>query len=88
MSFTRDLFSRKIVRWHVVTTRSTELVTVPLRMAPWNHRHEGSEIFIGLFHHSDAEAQYVSLKFTEELMFEGILVSIGSVGDAYENAPT
>jgi transposase InsO family protein len=31
--------------------------------------------------------QYVSLKFSEELMLEGILASIGSVGDGYDNAP-
>jgi len=86
VSFIIDVFSRKIVGWHVMTTRPTELVTVPLRMALWNRRHEGIEIFEGLLHHSDAGAQYVSLKFSEELMLEGILASIGSVGDAYDNA--
>ena len=77
---------RLIVGWHAMTTRPTELVTVPLRMALWNRRHEGSEIFEGLIHHSDAGSQYVSLKFSEELMLEGVLASIGSVGDAYDNA--
>jgi transposase InsO family protein len=67
-----------------MTTRPTELVTVPLRMALWNRRHEGIEIFEGLLHQTDAGAQYVSLKFSEELMLEGILASIGSVGDAYD----
>ena len=37
-----------------MTTRPTELATVPLRMALWNRRHEGSEIFEGLIHHSEA----------------------------------
>jgi len=46
-----------------MTTRPTELVTVPLRMALWNRRHEGIEIFEGLLHQTDAGAQYVSLKF-------------------------
>lgn len=69
-----------------MTTRPTELVTVLSRMALWNRRHEGIEIFEGLLHHSDAGSQYVSLKFSEELMLEGILASIGSVGDAYDNA--
>jgi transposase InsO family protein len=69
-----------------MTTRPTELVLVPLRMALWNRRHEGIEIFEGLLHHSDAGSQYISLKFSEELMLEGILASIGSVGDAYDNA--
>jgi putative transposase len=69
-----------------MTTRPTELVTVPLRMALWNRRHEGIEIFEGLLHQTDSGAQYISLKFSEELMLEGILASIGSVGDAYDNA--
>ena len=86
VSFIIDVFSRKIVGWHVMTTRPTELVLVPLRMALWNRRHEGIEIFEGLLHHSDAGSQYISLKFSEELMLEGILASIGSVGDAYDNA--
>ena len=86
VAFVIDVFSRKIVGWHAMTTRPTELVTVPLRMALWNRRHEGSEIFEGLIHHSDAGSQYVSLKFSEELMLEGVLASIGSVGDAYDNA--
>ena len=64
VSFIIDVFSRKIVGWHVVTTRPTELVTVPLRMALWNRRHEGIEIFEGLLHHSGAGAQYVSLKIS------------------------
>ena len=63
VSFIIDVFSRKIVGWHVMTTRPTELVTVPLRMALWNRRHAGIEIFEGLLHHSDAGFQYVSLKF-------------------------
>lgn len=86
VAFIIDVYSRKIVGWHAMTTRPTELVTVPLRMALWNRRHEGIEIFEGLIHHSDAGSQYVSLKFSEELMLEGVLASIGSVGDAYDNA--
>jgi transposase InsO family protein len=71
-----------------MTTRPTELVTVHLRMALWSRRYEGIEIFEGLFHHSDPGSQYVCLKFSEELTLEGILASIGSVGDAYDNALT
>jgi len=57
VSFIIDVFSRKIVGWHVMTTRPTELVTVPLRMALWNIRHEGIEIFEGLLHQTDAGSQ-------------------------------
>jgi len=39
-----------------------------------------------LIHHSDAGAQYTSIAFAETLVLEGIAASIGSVGDAYDNA--
>ncbi|HYG92802.1 MAG TPA: integrase core domain-containing protein, partial [Nocardioides sp.] len=37
-------------------------------------------------HHSDAGSQYTSIRFTEHLGLEGIAPSIGTVGDAYDNA--
>ena len=40
----------------------------------------------GLIHHSDAGSQYTSIGFAETLVLEGIAASIGSVGDAYDNA--
>ena len=36
--------------------------------------------------HNDAGSQYTALRFTEHLALEGIAPSIGSVGDAYDNA--
>jgi transposase InsO family protein len=39
-----------------------------------------------LIHHSDAGSQYTSIAFAETLVLEGIAPSIGSVGDAYDNA--
>jgi putative transposase len=86
VSFIIDVFSRKIVGWHVMTTRPTELVMVPLRMSLWNRRHEGFEIFDHRLYHSDAGSEYVSLKFLEELMLERVLASIASVGDLYDNS--
>lgn len=70
-----------------MTTRPVELVTVPLRMALWQRRRHGYVINDGeLLHHSDAGSQYLAFRFSEELMLEGILASVGSVGDAYDNA--
>src|ERR687894_331797 len=40
----------------------------------------------GLIHHSDAGSQYTALAFTEELREAGITGSIGTVGDALDNA--
>ncbi len=42
----------------------------------------------GLIHHSDAGSQYTSIKFTETVALEGLVASIGTIGDAYDNAAT
>lgn len=63
VSFIIALFSRKIVAWHVMATGPTKLVSVPVRMALWNLRHEGIEIFEGSLHKTNTGAQYVSRKF-------------------------
>lgn len=39
-----------------------------------------------MIHHSDAGSQYTSIRFTETVDLEGLVASIGSVGDAYDNA--
>jgi putative transposase len=51
-------------------------------------RRRGNAAFTatGLTHHSDAGSQYTSLAFTEALLDAGIAGSIGSVGDALDNA--
>jgi putative transposase len=38
----------------------------------------------GLVHHSDAGSQYTSIRYTERLVEAGALLSVGSVGDAYD----
>ncbi len=87
VAFIVDCFSQKIVSWHASVKRDVELVDVPLRMALWRRGHEGTPIPRGqLIHHSDAGSQYTSVRFTEHLSIEGIRPSIGSVGDAYDNA--
>ena len=87
VAFIVDVFAQRIVAWHAATTKTTDLVMVPLRMAVWQRRHEGHPTAAGeLIHHSDAGSQYTSVRFTEHLELEGISPSIGSVGDAYDNA--
>ena len=59
----------------------------PLRIALWDRDRQGHPVEPGqLLHHSDAGSQYTSIKFTEHLALEGIAPSIGTVGDAYDNA--
>ena len=56
-------------------------------MAIWQRDHDGHPVVAAdLIHHSDAGSQYTSIRFTEHLEIEGIQPSIGSVGDAYDNA--
>ncbi len=87
VAFVVDVFSQMIVGWHAMTTRPTDLVLVPLRMACWAREQQRHPIIAGeLTAHSDAGSQYVSVRYTEHLALEGIAASIGTVGDAYDNA--
>jgi putative transposase len=87
VAFILDVFAQKIVAWHAATTKTTELVMTPLRIALWQRDREGRPAIPGqLIHHSDAGSQYTSIRLTEHLALEEIRPSIGSVGDAYDNA--
>ena len=87
VAFIVDVFAQRIVAWHAATNKETDLVMVPLRMAQWERGREGHPALPGeLIHHSDAGSQYTSVLLTEHLALEGIRPSIGSVGDAYDNA--
>ena len=87
VAFIVDVFSQRIVAWHAQTTKHTELVMIPLRMALWERAREGHPIRPEqLRAHSDAGSQYVSLAYTDKLALDGIAPSIGSVGDAFDNA--
>jgi putative transposase len=87
VAFVVDLYAQRIVGWHAMSTRPAELVLLPLRMAAWARGQQGHPIVRGeLVHHSDAGSQYLAIRFTEHLQLEGITPSVGSVGDAYDNA--
>jgi putative transposase len=87
VAFIVDVFAQRIVAWHASTSKTTDLVMTPLRMALWQRDREGSPTEPGeLIHHADAGSQYTSIRFTEHLALEGIRPSVGSVGDAFDNA--
>jgi transposase InsO family protein len=86
VAFAVDLFSRAIVGWSAATVKDVAFVESCLRMALWRRDHTGRPVHSGLIHHSDAGSQYTAVRFTETLALEGITASIGSVGDAYDNA--
>lgn len=76
-----DTFSRRVVGWSMAEHLRTELVLDALNMALWNRRPP-----VGLVHHSDRGCQYTSLAFGRRCEDAGIRPSMGSRGDAYDNA--
>jgi putative transposase len=82
-SFVVDAFSRRVVGWQFASHMRTDLVLDALRMA-LTRRQAGADV--QLIHHSDAGTQYTSFAFNQVLDDHGVLASIGTVGDAYDNA--
>ena len=70
-----------------MSSKTTPLVTSVLEQALFTRKYsEFRFTATGLVHHSDAGSQYTSIAFTEALRDSGIAGSIGSVGDALDNA--
>nr|WP_286189438.1 IS3 family transposase [Sanguibacter hominis] len=86
VAFIIDVFSRQIVGWKADTSMRADLVTDTLEMAVWARQRAGIADLSGVIHHTDAGSQYVSLALTERLAALGMRASIGTVGDAYDNA--
>ena len=86
VAFVLDAFSRRILGWKAATSMRTELVLDALEMAIWTRQQAGVADLSGLVHHTDAGSQYTSIRFTERLAEAGAAPSVGSVGDAYDNA--
>ena len=82
-AFVIDVYSRRIVGWQLAAHMRTDLVLDALRMA-LSRRRAGADV--RLVHHSDAGSQYTSYAFGQLLDDHGVLASIGSVGDALDNA--
>lgn len=87
VAFVVDTFSRRIVGWSAARVKETVFVLDALEMAIWQRDRDQHPIQPGeLIHHSDAGSQYTSFRLAEHLDAAGIAASIGSVGDAYDNA--
>ena len=82
-AFVIDVYSRRVVGWQLAGHMRTDLVLDALRMA-LGRRGAGADV--ELIHHSDRGSQYTSIDFTQELTDHQVLQSVGSVGDAYDNA--
>ena len=75
-----DAFSRRVVGWAMATTLASQLVLDALNMALLTRRPSG------VIHHSDQGSQYTSIAFGHRCREAGVRPSMGSVGDAYDNA--
>jgi putative transposase len=81
-----DVFSRLIVGWSIAEHMRTELVTDALGMAIVRRRPEKQSQDSGTIMHSDHGSQYTSWAFGQRIRAAGLLGSMGSVGDCYDNA--
>jgi putative transposase len=81
VAFVIDVFARRIVGWRVDTTLRSDLALDALEQA-LHARPERD----GLIHHSDRGSQYLAIRYTDRLAEAGIELSVGSVGDSYDNA--
>ena len=75
-----DVYSRRIVGWAMETHLRTELILAALDMAVTQRRPSN------VIHHSDRGCQYTSYAFGKRCQEAGVMPSMGSVGDAYDNA--
>jgi putative transposase len=81
LSFVLDTYSRRVVGWSMSNNLRTELVLDAVNMAIYTRRPSP-----GLIHHSDRGSQYTSVEFGGRLREAGLLPSMGSVADAYDNS--
>jgi putative transposase len=81
-AFVVDVFSRRIVGWRTASSLRTDLALDALEMAIYARGHD----LAGLVHHSDRGVQYLAIRYTERLAEAGVVNSVGSKGDSYDNA--
>jgi putative transposase len=77
-----DAFSRMVVGWSIADHIRAELVVDALQMATWRRQPPAGQTIA----HSDHGSQYTSWAFGRRLRGAGLLGSMGSVGDCYDNS--
>ncbi len=81
VAFVTDAFSRRIVGWRAPTSLRSDLALDALEQALYDRETDAA-----LIHHSDRGVQYLAIRYTDRLAAAGIASSVGSRGDAYDNA--
>jgi putative transposase len=85
-AFVIDAFAGLIPGWECSVSKETAFVESAIRQATAYRARQGHPITGDAIHHSDAGSQYTSVHFTETLILAGLAPSIGTVGDALDNA--
>jgi len=85
-AFIIDAFAGLIVGWECSLSKHTAFVESAIRQAASFRSKQGHPLAGGTIHHSDAGSQYTAVRFGETLMLAGLTPSIGTVGDALDNA--
>ena len=83
VAFVIDVYSRMVVGWQASTSLRSDLALDALEMAIFARRDQDLD---GLIHHSDRGVQYLSIRYTERLGEAGVVNSVGSRGDSYDNS--
>jgi putative transposase len=83
VAFVIDVYSRFVVGWQASRSLRSDLALDALEMAIFARRARNLD---GLIHHSDRGVQYLSIRYTERLGEAGVVNSVGSRGDSYDNA--
>ena len=77
-----DAWSRRIVGWSIADHMRADVVVDAITMATWRRQPPAGQTIA----HSDHGSQYTSWAFGQRLRAAGILGSMGTIGDAFDNA--
>jgi putative transposase len=85
-AFVIEAFANRILGWECSTSKHTRFVEAAIHQAATIRAREGHLDAGPVIHHSDAGSQYTSVHLGETLLMHGMVPSIGTVGDAFDNA--
>jgi putative transposase len=85
-AFVTDVFARRLLGYCVSARMSKEMTENAFKTAVYTRAREGRADFFRLIHHNDKGSQYTAEDFAKLLASNGVRLSIGSVGDSYDNA--
>jgi len=80
-AFIIDVFARAIVGWKASNRMNTDMVMAALNQAITDRNNPKDVV-----HHSDRGVQYLSIRYTDKMTDSGVIASVGTTGDSYDNA--